>query len=269
VYASAAVDWISVLSAGLLGAIGGALGAAIGWLTSSKQVGLIASVVLVVGSQAVNQSFVRPRLIAWQQEAAFLAMPVYAAVKEVDPDTYAELLATMRNGARQRTGVIDLMNEVQAILNAKIPEYVESGTDEAIANYYETVLRRLEDTSEQNVETCHLMALGRPAGDVAQYLSEETQQASADALAALVRSTVDENATTEFDQDEAESDIQAIAADIIEEERDREILQGQSVTADDYERSCDLNILLYDQILQLPTERSAGLLRFLASQLKR
>lgn len=266
-YAGAAVDWISVLSAGVFGAIGGALGAWLGRLTASKRLGLIAIVVFVTASQVVHQSVVRPRLTAWQLERELVATPVYAAVQEVDPETYDRIIEAVRAGAATRASRVDVMNQIQLILNPKIIQYVAAGTDDAILGYYESVVKRFEDTSVTSVETCHLLATGQPAGDVARHITPETQAATLVALEILVRSTAD-GSETEYDQDEAESDLAAIAAEILEDERDAEILQGKRITHEDYARSCDLNIALHEQILQLEPARAAGLIRFLAAQLQ-
>jgi hypothetical protein len=258
------MDWISIGVAAVLGAIGGLLGALVGRMFGSKSAGLVAAVVLIALSQQVNRSFVQPRLAPWRTEQALLGMPAYQAVKEIDPDTYDELLTIVNQGRRTGAAASEVMSDMQEIMNAKIPEYVAGGTDDAVIAYYESVVRRLEEIGQHNLQTCHRVAQGLPVGDIREYLSDETQQSAMDAPEALVLSTA-EGASSSYGRNDAESDLSWVGSEVIENESDARLLQQKQGRVD-WKRSCELHIALYETIMELEPNRSAGLLRYLASE---
>ena len=255
------MDWISIGVAAALGAIGGGLGALIGRLSGSKSAGIFAAIVLIAVSQAVNRSFVQPLLVPWRIEQALLETPAYLAVKEVDPETYNQLLQVLEEAEGSTDQV---MQDMQLIMNAKIPEYVAGGTDDAVIAYYESVVQRLEEVSLHNLQTCHRIAQGLPVGDIREYVSEEAQQSAMDALEALVYSTA-EGPTGTYGRNDAESDLSWVSSEVIQNKSDAQLLQ-QKQGAVDWARSCALHIALYEKIMELSPERAAGLLRFLASE---
>jgi hypothetical protein len=258
------MDWISIGVAAVLGAIGGLLGALVGRMVGSKSVGVVAAIVLIALSQQVNRSLVQPRLAPWRNDQALLETPMFQAVKEIDPDTYEAIERTIRQGRRTGAEPGELQSDLDEIMNEKIPEYVAAGTDDAVNAYYESVVQRLEEIRQHNLQTCHRVAQGMPVGDLREYLSEETRQNATDALAALILSTA-EGPTTSYGRNDAESDWSWVSSEVIQDESDARLLQRRSGSID-WQRSCDLHIALYEQIQMLAPERSAGLLRYLASE---
>jgi hypothetical protein len=188
----------------------------------------------------------------------FSASPQCLAVEEADPETYSRMLNTIKRGSTSRQAQTQVINELQMILNSRISYYVTNGTDESIVRYYDTVLQRLEDANLKNSSTCHRMALGQPVGDTTGLFKPDTERSSMMALEALVRSSAHRAVASGFEQDVAEADLTSVAQDVLENDRDGEILAGTAVTAVDYPRSCELNIQVHAGILKLPQNRAAG-----------
>lgn len=264
------MDWLQIAVAAVLGAIGGGFGALIGRRFRSKSVGLVAAIVLILVSQAVNRSVVQPILFPLSIDRALLEVAPFEAVKQVDPETYDELVQAVRVGMYSRVTEDMLMGRLQAILNEKIPGYVAAASDEAVLDYYESVVSRLHDISEYSLQACVLVATGQPVGDIRGYLSEETQQTAIDATAALILSSAEDNARASYRRNDAESDLAWVASEVIENDDDLALITGRkSVGLSNPKRGCELQIALYERILALAPDRAAGLLRFLASEFQR
>jgi len=258
-----AMDVLLIAAAFVLCAIGGGLGALIGRWGGSTQLRNFASVVLILSALAVTNMAVRPRLIEWRAAQLLQSVAGSAAIKAIDPDTYRELLAAMQESKDGKW-----TDKVEAILIRAVPVYIKSSTDEAINAYFYAHRMQLEEFADRDLDDCNYrVGYRRTFGDLTGMVSPEAQQAVSLAMEALIRATAHESATTEYDEDAAEYDLDRIMDVISKERSDQAFLQG--TTNQPIVETCEAVIELIDEALKIHSQRSAGLFRHLASRLPR
>lgn len=91
------MDWYQIGAAGLLAGLAGRVGKLVERRTS-RTVGAVTLVVLLVAFQSFNQSFLGPWMKQLRVERAFLAMPAYQAMRDVDAPTYESVVRTVKVG---------------------------------------------------------------------------------------------------------------------------------------------------------------------------
>lgn len=257
------MDLLLIAVGAVLCAIGAGLGALIGRWGGSTQLRNFAAVVLIAGAIAVTNMAVRPWLLEWRAGESLRSVPGAAAIKEVDPDTYTELLAAM---LESKDG--QWTDKVEAILIRAVPQYIKSSTDEAINAYFYAHKMQLEEFADNDLDECNYrVGYRRTFGDMTGKVSPKAQQAASLAMDALIRATADDSATTEYDEDEAEYDLERIVDVIARNRTEQAFLEG--TTNQPIVETCEAVIALIDQALEIHSHRSASLFRHIASRLPR
>ena len=255
------MDVLLIAAAVVLCAIGGGLGALIGRWGGSTQLRNFASVVLITSALAVTNMGVRPWLKEWRAGESLRSVPGVAAMKEVDPETYGTLLAGMQ---ASKTG--EWTELVDAILRGAAEKYVRSSTDEAVNAYFYAHRMQLEEFADRDLDECNRrVGYRRKLGDLTGIVSPEAQQAAGLAMDALIRATTDEFVAVEFDESAAEYDFDLIMDVISKKRSDQAFLDG--TTNQPIVESCEALIALIDEALQIHSQRSAGLFRYLGTRL--
>lgn len=254
-----AMDVLLIAAAIVLCAIGGFLGALIGRWGGSTQLRNFASVVLIAGALAVTSMAVRPWLAERRAEQALRWTPAASAIRELDPETYQKLLAAKQEGNQDK---------LEAFLAGGYRKYILSSTDEAVREYYSAYRMQLEEFVERDLDECNRrVGWSRTVGDVTGIVSPEAQERVSVAMDAVIRAAAEEWAPREFDESDAEYDLDQIMGVIGKNRSDQAFLEG--TTNQPVVETCEALLDLIDHALQINSRRSAGLFRYLVPRLPR
>ncbi len=262
------MDWISLATATITGALGGLVGALVARGRETKSgIGIVT--VCIVLAAALGNHFVAPRVSEWyairHAEEKLLEVPVYRVLKKHEPAAYSKILAEYKRTVvdpKQMGAFTSLvMSEVSGVTSRRMGN---ASQDSLIALMREMLgnLRVLQ----KDGDSCFRYLFPQVAGpiDFAKYFDEAAESRSLTLLAEVIRSSAEEPAAAEppnVAQEKLVPVVQALAEEFGD---DAQMLGNVAAPGVDRGKVCAITISLYDRILKLPEADAAMVLRSLA-----
>jgi hypothetical protein len=204
-----------------------------------------------------------------QLEISISSIPVYRVLKLSDPLTYDKIIQKFSADIKAGRSSLEVQNSVGAITQSEIiPKYIRIAPDRELKKYWETQIQEAEYLFRSDPQLCTQFLFPDrrgPAFDLTRLVPKDILQSDLNALADLIREGARNPVgyTTEAPTKELEFIMQRVSARI---PNATEILTEQKKFIDQPTALCGAIITLYREILSLPEQQSARLLRFMFSQ---
>ncbi|HUK02044.1 MAG TPA: GYF domain-containing protein [Steroidobacteraceae bacterium] len=202
-------------------------------------------------------------------QAAFDAVPLFAALKSADPAAYGTLRDTFINGTQEGISQGEMFDKVRRIMiDTVLPRYLQSGPDRELIDYWHTQITEMRELRTLDPQLCAdflVPTQARGTLNLSQHLSKQSFSADLERLTRLIAATAVRPARVP-----TRAAIQTAlrsAADQAEL-RDRgalKIIQNPQRESKIPLRFCNAELAFFDSILALPTNQAGPILRYLSA----
>lgn len=259
---------LEILCGGIVGAFVGGLG----FLVSKALVDpqkhperhrIVLIVFVVVGIQ-IGNTFVTPEVRAWQNKREldeFLSSnSLYSAVLADHPELRGPLeTAVLRAVTSQNRA--EATAAASAVLAPVFPEYLSRASDEAVLGSTRALVSALTALQNDDPKRCYQYL--NPGVDGFTSLTEvEGRSEVIKWMEEAVKSAQADPQTSEAD-DEVMASLEGVQNRLIERYGDLSPLADSSAPGVDKAEVCEMTIALYEDVLGLPSEEGASLVRYL------
>ena len=203
-------------------------------------------------------------------EADFLTVPVFAVLRRLEPDTFAQLKETYVSGVLGGVPRNEMNAKLHAAIMEKvIPKYVRIAPDHELVAYWRTQLDKARELRAIDPKYCAQFLTPQPGVDtsgLAGLFSQKVQDEDIQALANLIRAGADHPGRVPPGS-EVRDALRASArrADALMPGAVDIVANPQ--TASTLPREfCGAEVAFYESILALPPAQAGPLLRFLVAQ---
>lgn len=202
------------------------------------------------------------RMTAAQQH--FSALPVYRTLKAQQPSLYQKLdreyLAAIEEGSSEDQALERLRPMLSDLLNQRI----SSASDEALHRYMAVSLEEMQTLRQQNVELCFKFLFPQVSGGVntAEILPAALRNKEMEAMDYFLQNS--RGAEQSGNVESSRADLQKIVRTLYS--KWGSALQTMNSPAEpgaDKTKLCEMTIDLYQSVLALPVNNSAGVLRII------
>ncbi|NMZ78964.1 hypothetical protein [Pseudomonas mandelii] len=263
--------WINITVGAVCGAVAGGLVYAFTRKTKNKNYSVITAIIMAV-LFALSRQFIIPHINNYYNsthlQEALSKSPAYSAIKQYDPATYSNILNQINLAATEGKKQDEAVGLVHASIVALIQKRIPSASDEAVATYMKVMVQELRELQRVGGEICYAFLFPQriEAFDMSKYISKSTSQADQKALVEVIKSSsvAPQSIPTENDILPL---LQPILIELIGKYRDIvSILENAEAPGVDKAKVCDMTIVLYDRVLQLPPSQGGKVIRFMFGQ---
>jgi hypothetical protein len=263
------MDWPSILSAGICGALAALLASLVllGKSTNRRSLYTIVTVVLFLGLKTLSDQAILPRVRGWQADRQLRQLPFYRDIAEADPPTYEKMRAVTSNSVRNGEGADTIASKLAPIVADTLPKYVGSASDESVVEFTQVVIRELDELRSKQTDACYyfLFPHEKTAPSSLSGFNEKYKEEVLSAMGHIVSSSVHSPQSL---PDVAKTD--ALMAPIIERLRGdygNDLLLFQQRPSDTVARQkvCAITASLYKDVEKLPQRDASLVLRSLLS----
>lgn len=194
-------------------------------------------------------------------------LPLYSVLEQKDPPAYRQAVDRMVASVMAGRSLAEITAEAQGAIQALVvAKYLPRGQDQALHAYWNLQVTQMELLLEQDAKLCVAYLFpedGRTAYDLTRVVPGELQRRILAALAEVVRTA---GATpTRAALDHAEKELGRLIARLAQMTVDVvHVLGSPQEHRSEPKRVCMAYLLFYREILALPTERGAAIMRKLA-----
>jgi hypothetical protein len=202
-------------------------------------------------------------------EAQFAAVPVFAALLQAEPTAYENLKETYVTGIQQGTPATEMSAKMRSVIVQKLlPKYLRLGPDEPLIEYWRTQSAELHELRAIDPQDCVDYLFPSARTDVLGLTDKLSKSVKNDDLASLTRLLEASGRSTAQPPSQAaiQGPLRQVALRI-----ERQLPGAlKAVTNPEAAKAqpgvlCNAEIEFFDQILALPAEEAAPLLRFVAA----
>lgn len=272
------MNWAHVLLAGYIGAV---IAIIVGVFRKKGWIGKVASgvifVVAIVGWNLFDVHYLIPRespdygLTETQKfEKAMLAMPVYQVIKEQEPALWQHILsqaAEMKEAGKGEQQIIDAIQP--QILQMQMAR-LQQAPDANVIDYMKINLEQIAAVEKVGDDECFRFLFPAVKGGInpVRIIPHEImQRRMASDMSMLYASHGPKKHTVTAEEKQlALQDLQALSPGLVQRYgQDIQIMADPSKGVGKEKLTCDMVQGLWDQVLKLPTARSAGMIRLMLS----
>lgn len=203
-------------------------------------------------------------------EADLVAVPVFAVLRRLEPDTFQSLKETYVSGVLAGTPQNEMSAKMHATIMEKvIPRYVRIAPDDELVAYWQTQLQKARELRAIDPRYCVQFLAPQPGTDtskLSRLFSAEVQAADIRALADLMSAgaehprSVPAGAAVQGALRESARRAERLMPGAVR------IVANPGTAATNPGEFCSAEVTFYESILALPTDRAGPLLRFLVAQ---
>lgn len=266
------MNWLSIG----LAALAGGLAALVAQLLvgNPKQRRASYAVAFIVGFvvlNALSKQFILPELNTRHQsqevEARLLVIPVYQAIKQYDPTTYAKVVNELKIGLKKGESESELIGRTRGYIASLVESRLPWASDDAVVSYVGVMIDEIAELNSKSPNLCYQFLFPQYFGHLngRKYFSPETQQADLSAFADVIRTSA-ENAQPVPEESEVLPDLETVMVEFYNSYGEDALLLDNPLTPGiDRGKVCDAVAALYRHILELPESESARILRYMLS----
>lgn len=268
------MNWTHVLLAGYVGIV---IAALVGMLRKKGRVSKVGAVVLIVAAIAAWNLFddyylmpkergVQMQTEEQQFDEAFASLPVYSVIKEQEPQFMAQLrerALTMRKEGKSEQQVIDA---IQPSIMALQMKRLQVAPDANVVAFMQANMQQTSQMQNVSDDACFRFLYPGVKGGVnaARLLPQDVTRHRMDVDAAMMRAAwgATKHTVTDAERQQAQRDVQPIVQNLARAYGDDFSLMATPQQAIGKEkRVCNLVQDLWRQVLALPADRAAGIIR--------
>lgn len=199
-------------------------------------------------------------------EAALQTIPVWQAIKQIEPALYDKAVGEMTRGVTEGRSVVDVQHETFNLISTELlPKYLKSGRGAEPVDYWKVQIEELRYFSQANPQACVgslFPELRGPTWDSTRLLPAELQQRDLAALTSLLRAGTDDRLTkaSSSPTDKELSELLQRTAKIVPDAST--ILQNPKNFVKQPDLLCSAFVAFYTQVLATPSDRATVLFRY-------
>lgn len=258
------MDWISIGSYAICGAIGAVLGVLIGRNQSSRAQGIISTVLIIVLA-AIAQETVVPKARAYEIDGELAKLPFCQELRKADPAAYNAL----RDQLAKAGGSTDrqaLTAKVRGQMQAEFTQFLPSASDAALMHFSSATSQMLGEL-KANPDTCYAFLFPKPGTAPALHTSQRSSDDLMNAMAEVIGSG-NARQPIAIDTPAAKEQLQVVLAGIRNKEPDYAAAIAHLTDTQDKAAGCGGTAMLYGDIAQLPEHDGGNLLRYMLAGAK-
>lgn len=213
------------------------------------------------GSRSVNEADIDKEL---------QKIRVYAAIRHADSAIYSEILKTMVDAIRLGRSQAELWAITRPYVSRLSKKYLPVASNDAVILAAQTAIVEANAIGARNTDACYDF-LYPHAGSrqivLSDYLSTEAQERDLAATAAVIE-TGSTNPQLTPTEEEVSRSFKMILANLVHKysKSDLAVLLDPTASTVNHEKACTMTSALYSEVLALPRQDAAQLLRYLFSQ---
>lgn len=188
--------------------------------------------------------------------------PYLALMEERQPEVYADLRATLIEGAANGDPVLAIANEGRQVIIAWLSDSISKAPDAIALEMLSVTADQFRELQQTNPQMCAAMVMGRPFGDTTPFLSDDLQARERAVYEALVTTPADPGVVS-LPQAEVDAAFQQISPQLQDRfGADLDLMRQDSIDEADSARVCEIQIAILDLVQELFTpERAAAIAR--------
>jgi hypothetical protein len=264
------MDWMSILSAAIAGALAAAI-ASLLFLRKSKNNRIAyttLTVVLFLGFKLYSDQSILPRIRERQTDKQLRELPFYRDLAEVDPQTYEKVRVVASDSVRKGDGADVIASRIAPIVEGTVPKYVGTASDDSVVNFSDVVIRQVESLQNLHSDACYYFLFPHEQGATPvtiASLDQKNRDESIDALGRILHSAVHTPQPLP-DATKAEALLVPVMNQLRNEfGNDLLLLQQKPTDTVGRQRVCAITVSLYKNVEALPQRDASLLLRYLLS----
>jgi hypothetical protein len=197
--------------------------------------------------------------------AGLSKIPGFKAIQQYEPEVYAKMIKDfttgLRSGKSEGEAAAAIMEQCEAVMT----KYVPSASDESLLGLQAQWVGILKKYGQKNSRTCVAM-FTKQKMNFSRAFPDWDMTNSLRTFEKIIISGAG-RPPMKIDEARALSDIQTVKKPIIQKYgTDMSLLQTQSRWMDNSDQICDMLLIMYQGIGELPEKRAANLLRYLLSE---
>ncbi|SRR6266849_727767 len=263
------MDWMSVLVAGLCGALAAGI-ASLVTIKSKKSRGpyIVITLVFFFGFKALSDKTILPRIRDWQTDRQLRELAFYRDLAEVDPQTYEKIRVVTSDSVRKGDGADVIASRIAPIVAGTVPKYIGTASDDSVIAFADVVIRQVEALRSSNSDACYYFLFpheqGAPLG-ITNSLGQKSRDESIDTLGRIVHSAVHTPQPLP-DARKAETLLVPVMDQLTNQfGNDLLLLQQKPTDTVGRQKVCAITVFLYKNVEALPQRDASLLLRYLLS----
>jgi hypothetical protein len=202
-------------------------------------------------------------------ERELLTLPLYALVRDNDPDMFKKIAGRFAEGVKEGKSLIEITQDAQSVFTSDvIPKYIMSAPAEAIRRYWETQVQEITHLRDTDPVSCIAFLFPQLRSNtykLADLLPEQLLQADVGALTFLVKEAI-EKPTTAAEMN-VDADLDMIGERLAKRIPDvLQLISEPLKYTEEPKRLCSAFVAFSSEIMALPPEKSAAMVRWLVDQ---
>ncbi|QXI23534.1 hypothetical protein HU724_004470 [Pseudomonas iranensis] len=264
--------WINIAVGAVCGAVASGIVHVFTRKLKTKRNYSVITLIIMAALFALSRQFITPHINDYYNSAhledSLLKNPAYSAIKQYDPTTYNNILSQLDLATKEGKSQDEAVALVHASIVALIQKRIPYASDEAVATYMKVMVQELKELQRAGNKLCYgfLFPQRREAFDMSKYISTSTSQADQKALVEVIKSSSVAPQSIPTERDVLPL-LQPILIELIGKYGDIvSILENAEALGVDKAKVCDMTIVLYDRVLQLPPSQGGKVIRFMFGQ---
>ncbi|YCI82077.1 topoisomerase II [Enterobacteriaceae bacterium] len=266
------MNWTHIILAGYVGAVIAMLVALMrkkGWVSKAGAVALALAAIVVWN--VVDVHYFMPRQDAQQTEAqkfdaAFEKLPIYSVLNEQDPQFMAHLrdrALAMRKEGKPEQQIIDAIQP--EIMSLQIKR-LQAAPDANVVAFMQANMQQTALMQKQSDDACFRFLFPEVKGGVnaARLLPQDVTRHRMEVDAEMMRAAwgANKHTVTDAERQRAQQDVQPILQKLTDHYgSDFSLMATPQQAVGKEQQVCNIVQDLWRQVLQLPDDRAAGIIR--------
>lgn len=263
------MDWLSVLSAALAGALAAAI-ASLLFLRKLKNRRVsfaVITLLLLFLLQAFSNQVILPRVREWQVDQQLKELPFYRDIAEVDPQTYEKMRIVVSDSVRKGDRADSIASHLSPIVTASLPKYIGTASDDSVIALVDVIVRKVDELRLVHSDACYYLLFPHENGapPMSSYLDEKSAGEVIETMGRIVHSAV--HAPQPLPDATKAEEFMVPVADRLRNEYGDDLLLLQKKPSDSLGRQkvCAITVSMYKDVEGLPRSNASLLLRYLLS----
>ena len=263
------MNWIDISLAGFIGAISALIAQLFVRNPKEKRVAFaILMIFTFVILNSVSTKFLRPGINAWyyqkQIQKSLLEIAAYKEISKYDPELFQLIKNEINVSTKSGESESQTITRIRTVISQGASKYIPLASDNALIAFAKVMIDTLKQLTSKDPLLSYKFLFPKQYGtiSVGKYISQETQDALLDTLAAVIR-TGASNPIVIDDYSEAEALLEKVRSILFKTYGDELFVLANFHSSDvDKKRACHFMIDLYEEILKLPKHETCLVLRY-------
>ncbi|HLI14273.1 MAG TPA: hypothetical protein VKY65_21975 [Alphaproteobacteria bacterium] len=194
--------------------------------------------------------------------------PLYAAIRQADPDAYARLRDTVVDARRDGTPKSELDAALRSDVGVIARKYIPIASGDALIEFARVMTLSIDEIGAKSADACFDFLFPRPGGTVApitQLITPELSRRDDEALGAII-ATGAASPQRVPTKDEVAPALGQVARQLAAKYGNAAVSDLTRLTSLDHGKACALTSSLYKEVLSLPRDQAVAVLRFMFAQ---